>query len=103
MHGDEFSCRNKFWVGALWLASEGGWKPEGTNLGKPPEGYVYNEGALVSDEDARGLARGLKKILDDIPNDETKGVGLYARFSGDRKVGLVNLIEFARDGAFEIW
>ncbi len=103
VHGDKFSCRNKFWIGALWLASEKGWEPEGTSQGDPPNGYIYNEGAIVNNTDAKNFAEALRKVLDDIPDKKCKGVGYYSLFSGDGKKGLKNLIKFARSGAFEIW
>jgi hypothetical protein len=90
--GGYFRFSNYAWHAALKLAREHGWEPAGT---EPPEvtahapdgttvdeeaawverqaygnwdgDYFYNDGRLVTDEDARNIADALERALDLVP------------------------------------
>jgi len=75
--GEEFSFSLFVWPRLLGLAKRYGWKPEGTlaPLGwpenKPWTGrYDWNDGAVVTQSDARALATAVEHLLLDLPDED---------------------------------
>jgi hypothetical protein len=92
--GGYFRFSNYAWYAALALAREHGWEPAGTKTPEvtvyAPDGttvdevatrmkrqaygdwdgdYFYNDGRLVTDEDARNIADALERALDLVPEE----------------------------------
>jgi len=112
------------WLSALQLAEAYGWTPNGTSL-KESEwdgSYDSNDGAEVSELDARNLASAIEHALPDVPRhesishdtiiiggaieirviDTSARHGLFEVFSGKSRLILSELAEFFMRGAFRI-
>ncbi len=95
--GGDFRFSASSWPRVRELAVMGGWQPtEGTRPpsdwnehqdGKWEGGYGTNDGARVSDEDARRMADALERVLPEVPDQSTlqrEPSGLYGFTVGDR-------------------
>ena len=108
----------QFWLKALELARDYGWKPMGTC---PPEGfefytpiaewdgrYLTNDGQTVKKTDAIWLADALEKSLGDIPDHKARIDWNAALFAGDdlpewlspEEIGIIE--EELQDGLLDV-
>jgi hypothetical protein len=102
------------WSELLDLAKHCGWKPAGTTKPKRWKTdetwngyYGVNDGATVTAEDAAAIADALEAALVNIPasHEEARNCRLLPcehAFVGYHHV-IRKMIEFCRQGAFEIW
>jgi hypothetical protein len=106
-HG-EFHINNGGWGWLLELEYQNGWRPEGTifNCSGPYanipvggwRGNFYNEGQLVTEEDAAALATALYRALDDLPLDEAMiGESAY------RRAKIAEFADFCAHGEFRLF
>ncbi len=115
--GRTFHLNNLGWGNLLQLALTNRWKPE-----RPADFYLYNDGQTVSDIEARALAHAIEQALPDVPDFDAMAhktgevlIGEHAirvlkaevnaceLFSGENKDLLREFVQFARNGAFQIW